>query len=76
VRIKSHHKESTMLEMVLREGRNREIRRILAKVGHKVLRLTRVAVGPVKLGKLPQGQTRQLTSAEIRALREAADVKQ
>ena len=53
--IKSHHKESTTLEMVLREGKNREIRRVLARVGHKVLRLTRIAVGPVRLGSLPPG---------------------
>ena len=44
-----------MLEMVLREGKNREIRRILARVGHKVVRLTRIAVGPVRLGNLPAG---------------------
>ncbi|OHB66663.1 MAG: hypothetical protein A2V70_13440 [Planctomycetes bacterium RBG_13_63_9] len=72
VRAKSHHKQSTILEMVLREGRNREIRRLLAKVGHKVLRLVRTAVGPVKLGRLPPGESRRLTSAELRALRRAA----
>ncbi len=53
--IRSHHKNSTLLEMVLTEGQNREIRRLLAKMGHKVLRLVRVAIGPVKLGKLPPG---------------------
>ena len=71
VRIKSHHKESTILEMVLREGRNREIRRVLAKVGHKVLKLTRIAVGPVRLGKLPPGECRRLSRQEITALRRA-----
>ena len=60
--IKSHHKESTTLEMVLREGKNREIRRLLARVGHKVLRLTRIAVGPVRLGSLPTGAVRRLTT--------------
>ena len=72
LRIKSHHKESTILEMVLREGRNREIRRVLAKLGHKVLKLLRVAVGPVKLGKLAPGECRRLSRKEIEALHRAA----
>jgi 23S rRNA pseudouridine2605 synthase len=67
--IRSHHKESTVLEMVLREGKNREIRRILARVGHKVLRLTRIAVGPVRLGSLPTGAVRRLTADEVKALK-------
>jgi len=71
LRVKSHHKESTMLEMVLREGRNREIRRMLAKVGHKVIRLVRIAVGPVRLGNLPPGACRRLSRKEIAALRRA-----
>lgn len=70
VEIKSHHKESTVLEMVLREGKNREIRRILARVGHKVLKLTRTAVGPVRLGTLPVGSVRKLTYEELKALRQ------
>ena len=69
VDIKSVHKESAVLEMVLREGKNREIRRILARVGHKVERLTRVAVGPIRLGTLPSGAHRRLTNEEIAALR-------
>lgn len=72
IEIKSHQKESTTLEMVLREGRNREIRRLLARVGHKVLRLTRVAVGPIRLGKLPPGASRPLTHDEVRMLRHVA----
>jgi 23S rRNA pseudouridine2605 synthase len=65
---KSLQKESTLLELVLREGKNREIRRILARVGHKVLRLTRIAVGPVRLGTLPSGACRRLTREEVASL--------
>jgi 23S rRNA pseudouridine2605 synthase len=70
VSIKSHHKNSTILEMILDEGRNREIRRLLARVGHKVQRLTRVAMGPIKLGDVPPGAYRLLRHDEISALQE------
>ncbi|MGO8691240.1 MAG: pseudouridine synthase [Thermoguttaceae bacterium] len=70
--IKSHHKNSTLLEMVLTEGQNREIRRLLARMGHKVLRLVRTAIGPVRLGKLPPGAVRALSREELAALRRAA----
>ena len=69
VDIKSFHKESAVLEMVLREGKNREIRRVLAQLGHKVERLTRIAVGPIRLGNLPAGASRRLTREEVAALR-------
>lgn len=69
-RIKSHHKKSSILEVVLDEGRNREIRRVLASLGHKVQRLTRVAIGPVRLGEMPAGAYRPLTREEIRGLRD------
>ncbi len=72
IRIRSRGKQSTILEMVLREGQNREIRRVLARVGHKVLRLVRMAVGPVRLGSLPSGASRQLSREEIAALRKTA----
>ncbi|MBN2216371.1 MAG: rRNA pseudouridine synthase [Pirellulales bacterium] len=72
VKIRSKQKKSTVLEMVLDEGRNREIRRVLAKVGHKVLRLVRVSVGPVRLGNLAPGECRPLGRQEIQALRKAA----
>ncbi len=71
VRIKSRQKRSTILEMVLDEGRNREVRRLLARVGHKVQRLKRVAVGPVRLGDLPTGAVRQLSKKEIESLQQA-----
>lgn len=69
-KIKSRHKKSTLLEVVLDEGRNREIRRVLAALGHKVQKLTRVAHGPVKLGEMPAGAYRPLTREEVRALRQ------
>ncbi len=71
VRIKSRQKHSTILEMVLDEGRNREVRRLLARVGHKVQRLKRVAVGAVRLGDLPTGAVRSLSTKEIDALQRA-----
>ena len=56
------------LEIVLDEGRNRQIRRLLAASDLRVLRLVRVAIGPLLLGELPKGQWRLLTSAETAAL--------
>ena len=75
LRVKSHHKASTILEMVLHEGRNREIRRVLARVGHKVQRLVRIAIGPIRLGDLQPGESRMLSSNEIKELRQQADPK-
>ena len=60
---------STWLRIVLNEGKNREIRRMLARLGHKVLRLERIALGPVKLGSLAPGKARRLTRVEVDALR-------
>jgi 23S rRNA pseudouridine2605 synthase len=71
-RIKHAYKQSTLLEIVLAEGRNREIRRILARVGHKVMRLKRVALGPLRLAELPPGAVRPLTREEVLQLRAAA----
>jgi 23S rRNA pseudouridine2605 synthase len=65
-------KQSTLLEIVLAEGRNREIRRLLARVGHKVERLKRVALGPLRLAELPLGASRQLDGEELRKLKQAA----
>lgn len=69
VRVKKRKPRSTLLEINLREGRNREIRRILARVGHKVLRLRRIAIGPLRLANLPSGAFRELSPAEVEKLR-------
>jgi len=60
--------KNAWLEIVLDEGRNRQIRRLLATFEVSVLRLVRVAIGPVSLGKLPQGKWRLLTEEEIASL--------
>ncbi len=72
VHVRKSLPQSTLLEIVLNEGKNREIRRILAKVGHKVLTLKRIAIGNVKLRELRPGEHRRATPAEVDALREAA----
>jgi 23S rRNA pseudouridine2605 synthase len=69
IRVESQHKDSAWLEMTLSEGMNREIRRALARVGHKVVRLVRVQVGPIKLGKQPPGTARMLTAEEVNELK-------
>ncbi|MQA01317.1 MAG: pseudouridine synthase [Streptosporangiales bacterium] len=58
----------TLVELVLHEGRNRIVRRLLAEVGHPVQRLVRTKFGPVELGNLPPGRTRDLTTAEVGSL--------
>lgn len=62
--------DRTTLHLVLTEGRKRQIRRSLARLGHPVLRLVRVRLGTLELGDLPAGQVRRLTDAEVRRLRE------
>jgi 23S rRNA pseudouridine2605 synthase len=73
--IKGQHGKSTVMEMVLSEGRNREIRRVLARVEHKVLQLVRLAVGPIRLGNLPVGECRRLSPQEVRLLWQAVGGK-
>lgn len=64
--------DKTLLAITLREGQNREIRRILARLGFKVTKLKRVAVGPVRMKTLKSGNWRLLTPPEVRKLRKAA----
>jgi len=60
------------LEMTLTEGRNRQVRRMVEAIGSKVLKLTRIRIGPIGMGYLKIGQWRELTAAEIKTLRNSA----
>ena len=62
----------TLLELTLREGRNRQVRRMCEAVGHPVERLVRTAIGPLGLGRLKPGRSRRLSPLEVRSLYEAA----
>ena len=73
VRVLQQELGRVVLEIVLYEGRNREIRKMCEALGLEVARLKRIAVGPVRLGMLPQGKYRELTKEELRAL--AAEMK-
>lgn len=73
VRVLQQELGRVVLEIVLYEGRNREIRKMCEALGLEVARLKRIAVGPVRLGMLPQGKYRELTKEELRAL--AAEAK-
>lgn len=73
VRVLQQEPNRVVLEIVLYEGRNREIRKMCEALGLEVARLKRIAIGPVRLGMLPQGKYRELTKEELRAL--AAELK-
>jgi 23S rRNA pseudouridine2605 synthase len=64
----------TLVELVIHEGRNRIVRRLLDAVGHPVRRLTRTAIGPVRLGGLREGAIRELTRDELGALLDSAQL--
>ena len=68
VRLLARAERESTLELVLHEGKNRQIRRMCAAVGLSVLKLRRVALGPLMLGDLEEGAWRHLTAAEKRAL--------
>lgn len=65
-------KGDTLIELVLTEGRNREVRRMLDALGFTVAGLVRVAIGPLRLGRLKAGTYRKLVPAEVMALYRAA----
>ena len=61
------------IEIVLREGRNRQVRRMVEAVGNRVVALQRIGFGPLGLGKLGEGKARRLSEAEVQKLRAAGE---
>jgi len=62
--------DTARVEIIISEGRNRQVRKMFEAVGHRVLSLERVAIGPLSLGRLAPGSFRRLTPKELAALKE------
>jgi 23S rRNA pseudouridine2605 synthase len=75
VRVISVRQGTSVLDLTLHEGRNRQVRRMFEALGHPVNALVRLKFGPVSLGDLPLGQTRSLTPKELAALRRVGEEK-
>lgn len=73
VTIIHHQRTKAVLEITLREGRNRQVRRMLANLGHKVRRLTRIRMGKLSISRLPLGAFRPLKPAEVKYLYQLAE---
>jgi pseudouridine synthase len=71
ITIVKRSKQRSTLDITIREGRNRQVRRMLARIGHKVRTLTRIKFGPLSLDDLKPGQSRLLFPREVSALRSA-----
>ena len=67
--------ETTLLKVSIHEGRKRQIRRMFAAIGHPVIELKRIAVGPLTLGELRVGEFRHLTPEEVEKLKRASQGK-
>ena len=75
VRVVTKEEGRVVLEIILYEGRNRQIRKMCEEVGLEVARLKRTAIGSIKLGMLKQGDYRELTEDEVRRLMIAAGME-
>ncbi len=73
-RLLRHGDKNSWLEIILDEGRNRQIRRLLEALDVRVLRLVRVSIGPLELGDLKKGSARRLTAGEKKAIDRALQV--
>ena len=73
VRVRDTHGGVALLEVVMTEGRKREVRRMLEAVGHPVARLVRTAIGPLRDRDLKPGEWRHLSVDEVRALYDAGE---
>lgn len=71
VELISRSESNSVVQFTLSEGKNREIRRICEKVGVSITKLKRIALGPLRLGTLKSGEYRELTSTELRSLKNA-----
>jgi len=73
-RVRKVRKEeaNSWIEIAIHEGRKRQVRRMMDRVGHSVIRLKRTKIGPISLGDLPMGMFRHLTSDEVKMLRATA----
>jgi pseudouridine synthase len=75
VAVKKREADKTVLELTVWEGRYHLVKRLLEQVGHPVLKLKRLALGPLQLGRLPRGKYRALTAAELAALKALVGLK-
>lgn len=73
IRIVNRGRDRSVLEITIREGRNRQVRRMLARLGHKVRELTRVRFGPLTLEGVGPGKFRPLTPREVKALKKLGE---
>jgi len=75
VSVVKYNKQSTTIKIVIREGKNRQIRRMFDAIGYKVTYLKRIRIGSIELGDLKPGEWRYLTNKEVNALKEYITAK-
>jgi len=68
LKVLSRKKQSTRIEIVIHEGRKRQVRRIFEAIGHRVLELKRIAYGGLKLGNIPSGSYKKLSSDDLKRI--------